>query len=177
MFVCLGLSLGGSEHDFGNLLGTLAGSLGTSRAHWGCPWGPLVYIIDGWTMIASCAYRSAHAIRIIIFGIVLCWHPADSGSSNDYQFVASGRHFVGSCVTMCMHVVGCHFGVSLGSHLGLSWHLTPFWVFPGALWVPPRCIFGSLYVGHVSVLFGARRDVRSVHAGACFARVRHIRKY
>ena len=69
MFVCPGLSLGGSEHDFGNLLCTLAGSLGTSRAHWGCPWGPLGYIVDGWTMIASHAHRSAHAIRIIISGL------------------------------------------------------------------------------------------------------------
>ena len=48
------------------------------------------------------------------------------------------------------------------------------------LWVRSRCyfyVFGRpLDAGPVSVLFGAGRDVRSVHACACFVRVRPVKK-
>ena len=58
--------------------------------------------------------------------------------------------------------------------------LTPFGVSPGALWVRSLCFFRvfwrSLDVGPVSVLFAVGRDVRSVHACACFARVRQTKK-
>ena len=50
----------------------------------------------------------------------------------------------------------------------------------GALWVRSRCyfcVFGRPFdVGPVSVLFGVGRDVRSVHACACFVRDRLIKK-
>ena len=58
--------------------------------------------------------------------------------------------------------------------------VAPLWVSPGALWVRSRCYFFGfgrpLDVGPVSVLFGVGRDVRSVHACACFVRIRLVKK-
>ena len=58
--------------------------------------------------------------------------------------------------------------------------LTPLWVSPGALWMRSRCyvyvFWRPLDIGPVSVLFGEGRDVRSVHACACFVKVRLVKK-
>ena len=68
-------------------------------------------------------------------------------------------------------------GFLLGS---LGRPLTPLWVSPGALWVRSRCYFcvlgRPLDVGPVSVLFVVKRNVRPIHACACFVRVRLIKK-
>ena len=126
----------------------LGALLGTYWCHWALIGRPLGFSMELWLGL----------VFALKCGFLSAWAPPGR------HYTASGRSF--ALARPPLGVPGPP--------------LTPLWVSPGVLWVRSRCyscVFDRpLDVGPVSVLLGVGRDVRSVHACACFVRVRLVKK-